>query len=111
MLNCLWRCGHDRLVHPVLASHSGEDVLALASLYVHRLLQSYLLTDLVGTAFISIFSAVMICMVGVGISKPGVNNTAAVVDTDLYHGFTAVTNIVFAFCTISTSSIQEKEES
>ncbi|RDW81695.1 neutral amino acid permease [Aspergillus mulundensis] len=49
-------------------------------------------------SFISIFSAVMICMIGVGISKPGVNNVVAVVDTDLYHGFTAVTNIVFAFC-------------
>jgi hypothetical protein len=73
---------------------------------VHRLLRFYSFTDLVGTAFISIFSAVMICMVGVGVSKPGANNIAAVVDTDLYHGFTAVTNIVFAFCTISPSSIQ-----
>ncbi|KAL4923445.1 neutral amino acid permease [Aspergillus undulatus] len=49
-------------------------------------------------SFISIFSAVMICMIGVGIEKPGVHNTEAVVNTNLYHGFTAVTNIVFAFC-------------
>ncbi|KAL4969342.1 neutral amino acid permease [Aspergillus stella-maris] len=49
-------------------------------------------------SFISIFSAVMICMIGVGIEKPGIHNVVAVVDTDLYHGFTAVTNIVFAFC-------------
>ncbi|KAL4784715.1 transmembrane amino acid transporter protein-domain-containing protein [Aspergillus varians] len=49
-------------------------------------------------SFISIFSAVMICMVGVGISKPGANTIVAVADTNLYHGFTAVTNIVFAFC-------------
>ncbi|KAL4957858.1 transmembrane amino acid transporter protein-domain-containing protein [Aspergillus filifer] len=49
-------------------------------------------------SFISIFSAVMICMIGVGIEKPGIQNVVAVVDTDLYHGFTAVTNIVFAFC-------------
>ncbi|KAL4916693.1 transmembrane amino acid transporter protein-domain-containing protein [Aspergillus aurantiobrunneus] len=49
-------------------------------------------------SFISIFSAVMICMVGVGVSKPGMDKVEAVVDTNLYHGFTAVTNIVFAFC-------------
>ncbi|OJI97843.1 hypothetical protein ASPVEDRAFT_124601 [Aspergillus versicolor CBS 583.65] len=49
-------------------------------------------------SFISIFSAVMICMIGIGITKPGADNIVAVVDTDLYHGFTAVTNIVFAFC-------------
>ncbi|KAL4802964.1 transmembrane amino acid transporter protein-domain-containing protein [Aspergillus unguis] len=48
-------------------------------------------------SFISIFSAVMITMIGVGITKPG-SKVEAVVDTDLYHGFTAVTNIVFAFC-------------
>ncbi|KAL3479013.1 transmembrane amino acid transporter protein-domain-containing protein [Aspergillus californicus] len=48
-------------------------------------------------SFISIFSAVMICMIGVGVAKPG-GKIEAVVDTNLYHGFTAVTNIVFAFC-------------
>jgi hypothetical protein len=49
------------------------------------------------TAFVSIFAAVIICMVGVGINKPG-KTVEAVADTNLYHGFTAVTNIVFAFC-------------
>lgn len=36
-------------------------------------------------------------MVGVGVLHPG-DRVEAVVDTNLYHGFTAVTNIVFAFC-------------
>ncbi|KAL4872265.1 hypothetical protein BDV12DRAFT_162614 [Aspergillus spectabilis] len=48
-------------------------------------------------SFISILAAVIICMIGVGINKPG-ETVEAVVDTNLYHGFTAVTNIVFAFC-------------
>lgn len=36
-------------------------------------------------------------MIGVGIEKPG-SGVVAVLDTDLYHGFSAVCNIVFAFC-------------
>ncbi|KAL2854227.1 transmembrane amino acid transporter protein-domain-containing protein [Aspergillus pseudoustus] len=48
-------------------------------------------------SFISILTAVIICMIGVGVTKPG-SKVEAVVDTNLYHGFTAVTNIVFAFC-------------
>ncbi|KAL4883746.1 transmembrane amino acid transporter protein-domain-containing protein [Aspergillus karnatakaensis] len=48
-------------------------------------------------SFASILTAVIICMIGVGINKPG-ETVEAVVDTNLYHGFTAVTNIVFAFC-------------
>ncbi|CEL08358.1 Putative Neutral amino acid permease [Aspergillus calidoustus] len=48
-------------------------------------------------SFISILTAVIICMIGVGVTKPG-TKIEAVVDTNLYHGFTAVTNIVFAFC-------------
>ncbi|KAA8642301.1 hypothetical protein EYZ11_010377 [Aspergillus tanneri] len=47
-------------------------------------------------SFISILSAVIIAMIGVGILHPG-NKVEAVVETDLVHGFTAVTNIVFAF--------------
>lgn len=47
-------------------------------------------------SFISILSAVFIAMVGVGVLHPG-DRVEAVVDTNLYHGFTAVTNIVFAF--------------
>jgi hypothetical protein len=39
-------------------------------------------------------------MIGVGVTKPG-TKVEAVVDTNLYHGFTAVTNIVFAFCEYS----------
>jgi hypothetical protein len=37
-------------------------------------------------------------MIGVGITAPGADKVQATVDTDLVHGFTAVTNIVFAFC-------------
>ncbi|KAL2831805.1 transmembrane amino acid transporter protein-domain-containing protein [Aspergillus cavernicola] len=48
-------------------------------------------------SFISILTAVIVCMVGVGVIKPG-TKVEAVVETNLYHGFTAVTNIVFAFC-------------
>ncbi|KAJ5114495.1 Amino acid transporter transmembrane [Penicillium alfredii] len=48
-------------------------------------------------SFASIIIAVLICMIGVGIGSPG-TGVVAVVDTNLYHGFTAVCNIVFAFC-------------
>ncbi|KAB8077880.1 transmembrane amino acid transporter protein-domain-containing protein [Aspergillus leporis] len=48
-------------------------------------------------SFISILSAVVITMIGVGITAPGADKVQATVDTDLVHGFTAVTNIVFAF--------------
>ncbi|KAJ5085522.1 Amino acid transporter transmembrane [Penicillium argentinense] len=48
-------------------------------------------------SFGSIITAVMICMIAVGIEKPG-SGVVAVVQTDLYHGFSAVCNIVFAFC-------------
>ncbi|KKK19958.1 hypothetical protein P175DRAFT_09771 [Aspergillus ochraceoroseus IBT 24754] len=47
-------------------------------------------------SFVSIMTAVLVCMIGVGVSKPG-GAVEAVVKTDLYHGFSAVTNIVFAF--------------
>ncbi|KAF5866034.1 hypothetical protein ETB97_001110 [Aspergillus alliaceus] len=48
-------------------------------------------------SFISILSAVIITMIGVGVLSPGDGKVQATVDTDLVHGFTAVTNIVFAF--------------
>ncbi|RJE23334.1 hypothetical protein PHISCL_04320 [Aspergillus sclerotialis] len=47
-------------------------------------------------SFISIFSAVMITMIAMGIQEPG-NVVQATVQTSLFQGFTAVTNIVFAF--------------
>ncbi|GFF38633.1 N amino acid transport system protein [Aspergillus udagawae] len=47
-------------------------------------------------SFTSIISAVIICMIGVGVKHPG-EKVMAIVDTDLVHGFSAVTNIVFAF--------------
>lgn len=37
-------------------------------------------------------------MVGVGVQGHGYNSIKATVDTDLFHAFTAVTNIVFAYC-------------
>jgi len=42
-------------------------------------------------------TAVLIVMIGVGVTNPG-DDVVAVVNTDLYHGFSAVCNIVFAFC-------------
>lgn len=48
-------------------------------------------------SFVSILSAVLITMIALGIEKPG-SGLVAVANTNLYHGFTAVTNIVFAFC-------------
>lgn len=51
----------------------------------------------ISPAFGSIIIAVLVCMIGVGIEKPG-SGVVAVLDTDLYHGFSAVCNIVFAFC-------------
>ncbi|KAJ6103371.1 hypothetical protein N7486_005798 [Penicillium sp. IBT 16267x] len=48
-------------------------------------------------SFISILSAVLITMIALGIEKPDAH-VVAIANTNLYHGFTAVTNIVFAFC-------------
>ncbi|PWY89299.1 hypothetical protein BO70DRAFT_165101 [Aspergillus heteromorphus CBS 117.55] len=47
-------------------------------------------------SFVSILAAVMVTMVGVGILNPD-NVVEATVKTNVYHGFTAVSNIVFAF--------------
>ncbi|BCR90719.1 neutral amino acid permease [Aspergillus chevalieri] len=47
-------------------------------------------------SFISILSAVMITMIAVGVQDDGAA-VEATVKTNLFHGFTAVTNIVFAF--------------
>ncbi|GAB1201165.1 hypothetical protein APSETT444_010552 [Aspergillus pseudonomiae] len=49
-------------------------------------------------SFLSIFSAVMITMIGVGVQYKGGVNIYATQQTNIYHGFTAVTNIVFAYC-------------
>ncbi|KAJ5166302.1 uncharacterized protein N7482_005083 [Penicillium canariense] len=56
------------------------------------------MTYISGVSFVSIFSAVMITMIGVGVQANGVSKIKATVDTDLFHAFTAVTNIVFAYC-------------
>lgn len=48
-------------------------------------------------SFISIFSAVMITMIGVGIQKPGDQSVDVAVKSNLANGFLAATNIVFAF--------------
>ncbi|KAJ5595402.1 uncharacterized protein N7459_001610 [Penicillium hispanicum] len=49
-------------------------------------------------SFVSILTAVLITMIGVGIQDHGYTTIKATVDTDLYRAFTAVTNIVFAYC-------------
>ncbi|KAE8318223.1 transmembrane amino acid transporter protein-domain-containing protein [Aspergillus transmontanensis] len=47
-------------------------------------------------SFISILSGVFVTMISVGITKPG-TGAAATTKTDLYHGFSAVSNIVFSY--------------
>ncbi|KAJ5123110.1 hypothetical protein N7448_009207 [Penicillium atrosanguineum] len=49
-------------------------------------------------SFVSILTAVIITMISVGVQDHGYSSLKATVDTDLYHAFTAVTNIVFAYC-------------
>lgn len=53
------------------------------------------------TAFISIIAAVLITMIAIGIQRPGDGHIDVTVDTSLYKGFLAVTNIVFAYGTRS----------
>ncbi|PYH44687.1 neutral amino acid permease [Aspergillus saccharolyticus JOP 1030-1] len=49
-------------------------------------------------SFLSIFSAVMITMIGVGVQEHPGRIIEATVDTSLYKAFSAVSNIVFAYC-------------
>ena len=49
-------------------------------------------------AFVSILTAVLITMIGVGVQNKGGVDLKATVDTDLFRAFSAVTNIVFAYC-------------
>ncbi|OKL56562.1 hypothetical protein UA08_08079 [Talaromyces atroroseus] len=48
-------------------------------------------------SFISIVAAVLTTMIAIGVQKPGTGQVDATVQTNLYHGFLAVTNIVFAY--------------
>ncbi|CAG8090858.1 unnamed protein product [Penicillium salamii] len=49
-------------------------------------------------SFFSIVTAVIITMVAVGVQNQGGVGLKATVDTDLFRAFSAVTNIVFAYC-------------
>ncbi|KAJ5504979.1 Amino acid transporter transmembrane [Penicillium fimorum] len=49
-------------------------------------------------SFASIVTAVIITMVAVGVQNQGGQNLKATIDTDLFQAFSAVTNIVFAYC-------------
>lgn len=49
-------------------------------------------------SFVSILTAVIITMIGVGVQDHGYTTLQATVDTNLYKAFSAVTNIVFAYC-------------
>ncbi|KAJ5984769.1 hypothetical protein N7522_011965 [Penicillium canescens] len=49
-------------------------------------------------SFVSILTAVLITMIGVGVQNKGGVDLKATVDTDLFRAFSAVTNIVFAYC-------------
>ncbi|KAL2041261.1 hypothetical protein N7G274_006206 [Stereocaulon virgatum] len=48
-------------------------------------------------SFISIIAAVVITMVGVGAERPGNGKVDVTVQSNLYKGFVAVTNIIFAY--------------
>ncbi|KAL5049180.1 hypothetical protein BDW71DRAFT_176299 [Aspergillus fruticulosus] len=48
-------------------------------------------------SFLSVLSAVLIVMIAVGVQKPWKGELDAVVDTNLYHAFLGVCNIVFSF--------------
>ncbi|KAB8233752.1 putative neutral amino acid permease [Aspergillus alliaceus] len=49
------------------------------------------------SSFISIVAALLITMIAIGIQRPGDGKIDVTVDTNLYKGFLAVTNIVFAY--------------
>lgn len=55
-------------------------------------------------SFISIIAAVLITMIGVGIERPGSGHVDATVQSNLYEGFLAVTNIIFAYAGKLSSS-------
>lgn len=55
-------------------------------------------TNFFWTAFFSILTAVIITMIGVGVQNQGGVGLKATIDTDLFRAFSAVTNIVFAYC-------------
>ena len=48
-------------------------------------------------SFISIIAAVVITMGGVGAESPGNGKVDVTVQSNLYKGFVAVTNIIFAY--------------
>ncbi len=48
-------------------------------------------------SFVSIVAAVIITMVGVGAERPGSGKVDVAVRSNLYRGFGAVTNIIFAY--------------
>ncbi|KAF4159714.1 hypothetical protein CNMCM6936_004287 [Aspergillus lentulus] len=48
-------------------------------------------------SFISVFSAVLVVMIAVGVQRPWHGSVNATVDTSLYKAFLAVCNIVFSF--------------
>ncbi|OJJ55535.1 hypothetical protein ASPSYDRAFT_157784 [Aspergillus sydowii CBS 593.65] len=49
-------------------------------------------------SFLSVFSSVLIVMIAVGVDPPFDGTPQAVVETNLYHAFLGVCNIVFSFC-------------
>ncbi|RAL04236.1 putative amino acid transporter [Aspergillus ibericus CBS 121593] len=56
------------------------------------------LTYISTASFLSIFSAVMITMIGVGVQYKGGENISITTDTTLYTAFSGVTQIMFAYC-------------
>ncbi|GAB1203531.1 hypothetical protein APSETT445_002167 [Aspergillus pseudonomiae] len=73
----------------VLAGKFGRELLGIT--------QTLFLVFIMASHILTILSAVIITMIGVGILAPGAGSMQVTVKTDLVHGFTSVTNIVFAF--------------
>lgn len=66
--------------------------------------------NVANAAFLSIFTAVLIAMIGVGIDKPWTGPLNATVETSLYKAFLAVCNIVFSFCMSLTQLLQTSKK-
>lgn len=68
------------------------------------------LTHISCASFVSIFSAVMITMIAVGVEDRPNRIVQATVDTNLYHAFKAVTNIVFAYCKSHSAELEPADD-
>lgn len=102
LFNGLWCCWACDLAHLFSAPDDEEYLMAFYTVWVrsytftiHYVLCTFTTNEKLA-AFISILSGVFVTMISVGITKPG-TGAAATTKTNLYHGFSAVSNIVFSY--------------